>query len=111
MTNEDPIRRYLDAKRAFDEQTDRCRAHRDTIKDINNLMTRWWDMRFSNLDIGFPAGAAQLTFDAHRWPDLRRVAQDLADWHQLRHQLSNAWALVPEGDRGGLQAPPPTPQW
>lgn len=102
----DEVTSYLSTKKALDDATARCEQHAATFAEIGNAFRTWREVGFSNLGVGYPAGAIRKHIDGQRWPDPKTVAEDLSVWHQARHELENAWSRVPPELRSGLVPPP-----
>lgn len=64
----------------------------------------WQRVAVANSTAVFPEGLL-VSVDAASWPDIHQLAQAMADWHQAKSALHEAWEKVPAENRGGLQAP------
>jgi len=102
----DQVTSYLSAKKALDDATSLCERHAATLAEIGSAFRNWREVGFSNLGVGYPAGAIRTHIDGNLWPNVKTIAEDLSVWHQARHEADNAWARVPAEFRSGLVAPP-----
>jgi hypothetical protein len=105
----DPVREYLEARRRFEEATQRVQKQISTVERMAASLREWKRLVISNLGgIGFPPElvmGAGVSIDAKEWPRIEELGQALSGWHDARSTLRSAWDRVPEGDRYGLQPP------
>jgi hypothetical protein len=102
---------YLDAKAAFERiQQQIADAARSLVEVGNALQRSPGTFSFSNTSQGLPAEAIMsrdsVSANADRWPTAKRVMELLAEYHQAKSAMQQAWSNVPAGRRAGLVAPP-----
>jgi hypothetical protein len=103
--NVDPIQAYKQAIRSLEAATEQVEAFVEEITHAATILRRWEQVKILNLGVGFPPGAELESINADNWPTSQQLAEALAEWHNCRNTLNNAWQAIPETQRTGLQPP------
>ena len=107
--SDDPIRDYLDARKAFEEATGRVDEIRKVIHDAEAMLGRGYYLStMTNAGgMGFPAEAYGISsIDYKTWPTADEIGQALADWHDGYNALKNTYRAIPGPEQSGVQPPP-----
>lgn len=107
--SEDPIRKYLDAKKELDEDLKKMEKLQSLIASVASALNEPYSFMVSNVDVGFPAEVALIrgipSLNANDWPSARDIAVALASLHQKRRNVINLWATIPKADQRNLIPP------
>jgi hypothetical protein len=101
----DLVQAYKQALRSFEAATERVEEFVEEITHAATILRRWEQVTILNLGVGFPPGAELESINADNWPTSQQLSEALAEWHNCRHVLNNAWQAIPETQRIGLQPP------
>ena len=100
---EDPIRKYIDAKRELDSLTEKVKKLQRFIEDVGNALRNPFRFMVSNVSVGFPPEVAMAggipTLNASEWPTAQQIAELLSSLHKAYHNALNAFMGIPEPDR------------
>jgi hypothetical protein len=99
------VQAYKQALRSMEAATEQVEAFVEEITHAATILRRWEQVTILNLGIGFPPGAELESINADNWPTSQQLAEALAEWHNCRNALNNAWQAIPETQRTGLQPP------
>ena len=110
----DPIRGYLDAVQAYEQERTKAKTLIDRISTVANAMQNhlpdFLGLNYS-LAASMTAGDRSradrsLHFNMDDWPNAQTICSTMTDWHAAFMKLHDAWRLVPEQYRQGLREPP-----
>jgi len=113
----DPIRNYLDALKAYEQERLKARKLTALICQVANVI-QYNLPDFVALSFGlslppvardrFRSGDKSAQIDMSEWPDAEAMRITLADWHSAFLKLRDAWDAISEDDQKGMKEPPPT---
>jgi hypothetical protein len=113
----DPIREYLDALKACEQERLKARKLITLVCQVANVIQyNLADFAASAYGLALPAGgrdrfrAGETTapVDMSEWPDAEALQLALTNWHAAFLRLRDAWDAIPEDDQKGMREPPPT---
>lgn len=100
---EDPIRKYIDAKRELDSITEKIEKLQRFIEEVGNALRNPFRFIVSDVSVGFPPEVAMVrgipTLHANEWPTAQQIAELLSSLHRAYHDARNAFMRIPEADR------------
>lgn len=110
--SEDPIRRYSDATKEFEQAFAKIHELAGIISEIGaRLGTKPHVFMISNVSIGFPmelsVARGVFTLDANKWPSAKNIAEAIVDLQNKRDALKEVWRNLSETDKK-LVSPPDT---
>ena len=109
--SEDPIRKYLDAKKELDTALENVEKMQSLIASVANNLRKPYSFMVSNVDVGFPPEVALVrgtpSLNANDWPSAKQIAETLASLHQKHRQVINLWIALPKADQKNLVPPEP----
>jgi len=102
------IEEYVRLRGQLDDATARVEELIKPIIAAGRVLSRDWRVvRIMGPNFPFPAHiGGRDDIDGERWPAIADVAQYMANWHSLNHDVNNAWNAIPQNQRGALQPPP-----
>ncbi len=108
--SEDPIRRYSDAVKEFDNAYRRIREIGTIVSDVSHyLNNKPHTFTISNIDVNFPTdiGLARdvFTLDAKNWPSAKEIAEAIVDLYNKRERLKKVWDSLSTTDKSLVNAP------
>ena len=108
---EDPIRKYSEANDELGKAKARIQKMRDTIAEVGQSLLYPYEFMISNVKVGLPIevamGSAKHSLNADDWPSAQQIAEALANLHEKRKHLENAWHALSESDRKIVNPLPP----
>lgn len=109
---DDPIRRYSDASKEFNEAYLRVRDLGGITADVGRyLNNKPYDLGVTNSDVGLPPEMAmaekQYTLNADNWPSAKQIAEALVALYAKRKQVNDVWTSLSPTDKA-LVNPPDT---
>jgi hypothetical protein len=113
----DPIRNYLDALKAYEQERLKARKLTGLICQVASVIQfNLPDFVALTYGLSLPAvardrirsGDKSTQIDMGEWPDAEMLRMTLADWHSAFLKLRDAWDVIPEDDQKGMKEPPPT---
>jgi hypothetical protein len=113
----DPIRDYLDALKAYEQERLKARKLTGLICQVANIVQyNLPDFISVSYGLPLPAGArdrfrladAPAQINMSEWPDAATLRATLTAWHAAFVKLREAWEKIPEDDQKGMKEPPPT---
>jgi len=100
---EDPIRKYIDAKRELDSLTEKVEKLQRFVEEVGNSLRNPFRFMVSDVSVGFPPEIAMSrgipTLYANEWPTAQQIAELLASLHKAYLDARNAFMRIPEPDR------------
>jgi hypothetical protein len=105
------IAAYQQALREFTATTSKIESMVQGVTDAADALSqgRWQRACIGGVGgLGWPAAIVMgkgPRVEASRWPDLQVLAESMALWHDLKHNVMSAWSSIPQPDRVGLAAP------
>lgn len=106
----DPVREYLDARKAFEQAKATLEAMANAVESIFHALHDYTGNLFLT-DVEPSLGTADRNSDIHTisaalWPDAGKIQRGFRQWHETRARLVTAWDAVSPEDRELLQPPP-----
>ncbi|MBA7648732.1 hypothetical protein ES703_56520 [subsurface metagenome] len=101
--SEDPIRKYIDAKRELDSLLSKVEKLQRFMEDVGNALRNPFRFMVSDVNVGFPPEVAMArgipSLNAKEWPNAQQIAELLASLHKAHHNALTAFMSIPEPDR------------
>lgn len=108
--SDDPIRAYLDARKAFEQAEGTLNKIRVPIHDAATMLGQGYHqstMTNAPGGMGFPMDAfGNHSIDYNTWPTAEEIGQALVEWHKSYNTLKNTYRAIPGPDQSGVQPPP-----
>jgi hypothetical protein len=107
----DPVTAYKDALNEFRAAEHKVTPLVDAIKQTGQYLqgSNWKNVFVSNVGQTFPAGLLSApTIDGAALPTGAQLGAALSRWHKARQAMLDAWRLVPDEYKSGLEQPPYT---
>ncbi len=107
--SEDPVRKYLDAKRELDTVYAQIQRLQQVVGEVHSGLHRPFTFVVTNAGVNFPreAESAKLAaLDANDWPSAREIAEVMAALYQTYKNVETYWKAIPEADRRNITPPP-----
>ena len=109
---EDPIRKYSEATREFNEAYSKLRDFGMLIADVARyLNNKPYDIGISSTGVGLPPEITMVEteyhLDAKHWPTAEQIAKAVANLWEKRKNLEHIWSSLSPTDRE-LVNPPDT---
>jgi hypothetical protein len=107
---QDPIRKYSDAIGELEKVRAQVMRLQETIGRMNSYLENPYELMISNVSVGFPAevtlGRNIHNFNANDWPQIKQIAEALANLHNKRKVIEEAWHNLSDTDKGLVNPPP-----
>jgi hypothetical protein len=108
--NEDPIRKYSDAVREFEQSYENVRKLGDIVAEVGKYMNQKpLKMMVTKVSVGFPVELAidkiEFTLNAEEWPNATQIAQTLVDLQAKASLVRSIWGSLSETDRNIVKGP------
>lgn len=107
---QDPIRKYSDAIKELEKATEQVVRLREIIGGMYSGLQNPYELMISNISVGFPAevtlGRNIRNFNANEWPQIKQVAEVLANLHNKRKVVEEVWNNLSDTDKGLINPPP-----
>lgn len=104
------IEQYQAAKSTYESATRRCEEIVAVIDHVARALRDWKKVMVSNASVGFPADIAlsrnRTSIDANNWFSGAEIASALAEYHQAKMAMTNAFNAIPDAQRGVIVPPP-----
>jgi hypothetical protein len=107
--SEDPVRKYLDAKREFDSAYARIQNMLQTISEVHSGLHRPFTFIVTNGGVEFSREAIATktaSLNAETWPSGKDIAEALAGLQETYRMVEASWKSIPETDRRNITPPP-----
>lgn len=99
------ISAYQEALRKYDNATKKAEEIANTMMGLGQVMKEWQHVTIADGKTQFPVGVGKYSINPKDFPTLQQLAEVLSAWHQIRHDLRNKWAAIPQDQRTGLMPP------
>ena len=107
--SDDPVRKYLDAKKEFDAAYSRIQVLQQVVGEVISGLHRPFTFVVSNADVTFSReviASKTATLDALDWPSAQQIAEALATLQETYKKVEACWKAIPESDRRNITPPP-----
>ena len=100
---QDPIRKYSDATKEFEEAREQVRQLQEIIGRMYNHLMSPYELMLSNVSVNLPAevtlGRNIAKFNANDWPQIKQIAEALANLHSKRKVVEDVWHKLSDTDK------------
>ena len=102
---------YQTALQRLEQAKARLESVKQTITTVSQTLSYGWDrLIISNTGMAFPEEVLRdrstHSINANEWPDARRLASDLNEYHEARFAVRDAYSRIPDNFRAVVQPPP-----
>ncbi|MDD4860056.1 MAG: hypothetical protein PHR56_07650 [Dehalococcoidales bacterium] len=107
--SDDPVRKYLDAKKEFDAAYARIQGLQQVISEVHSGLHRPFTFTVTSTDVTFSreiVAAKTTTLDGNEWPNAQDIAQSLSNLQETYKLVETYWKAIPEADRRNITPPP-----
>jgi hypothetical protein len=107
--SDDPVRKYLDAKRDFDAAYSRIQNLQQIISEVHSGLHRPFTFVVTNSRVNFSPEitvAKTATLNAADWPGAEAIAEALSSLQESYKKVESYWKTMPEADRKNITPPP-----
>ncbi|MDD5127865.1 MAG: hypothetical protein PHR43_07225 [Dehalococcoidales bacterium] len=107
--SDDPVRKYLDAKKEFDDAQVHIQDLQQIIGAVHSGLHRPFTFIVTGTDVTFSPeviAAKTTALNGEEWPGAPEIAQALASLQQSYKLLETYWKAIPEADRRNITPPP-----
>jgi len=107
---EDPIRKYPDATRDFNNAFDKIHKMGTIVESVSRyLNNKPHTFMISNVDVRFPfvlsLSPKVYSLDANTWPSAKEMADAIVELENRRKKLRDVWDSLSEADKEVLHPP------
>ena len=101
---QDPIRKYSDAIGELEKARDKVARLEEITGRMYSYLRSPYELMISNVSVGFPAevtfGKNVNNFNGSDWPQIQQIAEALANLHDKRGAVEQAWHSLSDTDKG-----------
>lgn len=106
MSDSNRISTYQNAYREYLAAETQAKRLADIVVAAGKKLEYWPTVTLSNTGVSLPTNQYGRDIDASIWPTALEIAEALSVYHAAQIAMREAWDLIKEPDRIGLQPPP-----